>query len=74
MNTSRGRVTIVEVVQILFVIAGVYALWPVVDKSLRDNVGLMSAGEIYLIRLLLPLMLLVLLATLYLTAGSGAQR
>lgn len=68
---DRGRITIVEVMVVLFALAMVRALFPVFNNALSSNLGSLSVGEVYLFRLLLPLMLLVLLATLYTTAGQA---
>lgn len=68
---QRGRITIVEVLTGTFALAFVSALWPVVADSLDGATGLMTTGEIYLMRLLLPLMLLVLLSVIFVTAGQG---
>jgi len=69
--SDRGRITVVEVVLTLFVLAFMYALWPVVSSSLDAATGQMSVGTVYLIRIMLPLMLLVLLSVIYVTANSG---
>lgn len=68
---DRGRITIVELLTGTFALAFVGALWPVVADSLDSSTSLMSTGEIYLIRILLPLMLLVLLTVIMVTAGQG---
>lgn len=70
-DENRGRITIVEVVVVLFALAMVRALYPVLNQSLSVSLDSLSVGETYLFRLLLPLMLLVLLATLYTTAGQA---
>lgn len=71
MSSDRARITIVEVVLVLFALAMVRALYPVFNHSLTISLGSLSVGETYLFRLLLPLMLLVLLATIYTTAGQA---
>ena len=71
---TRGRITIVEVVTGVFALAFLGALWPVVQDALDSNVGMMSTGEAYLIQLLLPLMLLVMLSVVFVTAKSGGGR
>lgn len=71
MNSDRGRITVVEVLLTLFTLAFIYALWPVVDSSLDSATGEMSVGTVYLIRIMLPLMLLVMLSLIYVTANSG---
>jgi len=68
---DRGRITIVEVVVVLFSLAVVRALYPVLNHALEVSLDSLSVGETYLFRLLLPFMLLVLLATLYTTAGQA---
>lgn len=69
--SDRGRITIVEVMLTLFTLAFMYALWPVVASSLDAATGQMSVGTVYLVRIMLPLMLLVLLSVIYVTANSG---
>lgn len=71
---NRGRITIVELLTGTFALAFLGALWPVVSESLDSAAGSMNAGEVYLIRLLLPLMLLVLLTVVFVTAGQGGRR
>jgi len=71
---TRGRITIVEIVTGVFALGFVAALWPVVQDALESNVGMMSTGEAYLIQLLLPLMLLVMLSVVFVTAKSGGGR
>jgi cytochrome c biogenesis factor len=71
---TRGRITIVEVLTGTFALAFVAALWPVVADALDSSAGVMSTGEVYLMRILLPLMLVVLLTVVFVTAGSGGGR
>ena len=71
---TRGRITIVEIVTGVFALGFVAALWPVVQDALEANMGQMSTGEAYLIQLLLPLMLLVMLSVVFVTANSGGGR
>jgi len=73
-DDTRGRITIVEIVTSLFALGFVAALWPVVQDGLESNLGVLSAGEAYLIQLLLPLMLLVLLTVVFVTANAGGGR
>jgi len=68
---TRGRITIVEVLMALFSLAFLGALWPVVADSLDAAVPQMSTGVVYIMQLILPLILLVLLSTVYATAGQG---
>lgn len=70
----RGRITIVEVVMGLAAVAFLSALWPVVADALDTASSSMSTGEIYLFRLLLPLMLVVFLTTVFVTAIKGGGR
>lgn len=71
---ERGRITIVEVLTGTFALAFVAALWPVVADSLDGATAIMSTGEIYLMRILLPLMLVVLLTVVFVTASAGGGR
>lgn len=71
MRDDRARITIVEILMSLFAMAFLGALWPVVSDSLDAAVSEMSVGVVYLMQLILPLMLLVLLSTVYATAGEG---
>jgi cytochrome c biogenesis factor len=73
-DDTRGRITIVEIVTSVFALGFVAALWPVVQDGLESNIGQLSAGEAYLIQLLLPLMLLVLLTVVFVTANAGGGR
>ena len=74
LDDTRGRITIVEIVTGVFALGFVAALWPVVQDALDQNVGVMNTGEVYLIRLLLPLMLLVMLTVVFVTANAGGGR
>jgi len=73
-DDTRGRITIVEVLTGTFALAFVAALWPVVADSLDSATALMSTGEIYLVRIVLPLMLVVLLTVVFVTASAGGGR
>lgn len=73
-DDDRGRITIVEVLTGTFALAFVAALWPVVADSLDGATGIMSTGEIYLVRIVLPLMLIVLLTVVFVTASAGGGR
>jgi len=73
-DDTRGRITIVEIVTSVFALGFVAALWPVVQAALESNIDLLSTGEAYLIQLLLPLMLLVLLTVVFVTANAGGGR
>jgi cytochrome c biogenesis factor len=73
-DDTRGRITIVEVLTGTFALAFVAALWPVVADSLDGATAIMSTGEIYLVRILLPLMLVVLLTVVFVTASAGGGR
>jgi len=73
-DDTRGRITIVEIVTSVFALGFVAALWPVVQDALESNLDLLSTGEAYLIRVLLPLMLLVLVTVVFVTANAGGGR
>ena len=73
-DDTRGRITIVEIVTSVFALGFVAALWPVVQGALESNLGLLSPGTAYLIQLILPLMLLVLLTVVFVTANAGGGR
>jgi len=70
----RGRITIVEVLLMMFTLAFLGALWPVVQDAIDSSASSLGTGELYLFRLLLPLMLLVMLSVLFVTASSGGGR
>jgi cytochrome c biogenesis factor len=74
MDDRRGRITIVELLTGTFALAFVGALWPVVADSLDSATGALNTGEIYLFRIILPLMLLVLLTVVFVTAAQGGGR
>ena len=73
-SDTRGRITIVEIVTGVFALGFVAALWPVVQDALESNMHQISTGEAYLIQLLLPLMLLVMLSVVFVTANAGGGR
>jgi len=73
-DDTRGRITIVEIVTSVFALGFVAALWPVLQDAIESNLGLLSTGEAYLFQLLLPLMLLVLLTVVFVTANAGGGR
>jgi len=73
-DDMRARITIVEVLTGTLALALVAALWPVVADALDGATGIMSTGEIYLVRILLPLMLVVLLTVVFVTASAGGGR
>jgi cytochrome c biogenesis factor len=73
-DDTRGRITIVEIVTSVFALGFVAALWPVVQDALESNLDLLSTGEAYLVQLLLPLMLLVLVTVVFVTANAGGGR
>lgn len=73
-SDTRGRITIVEIVTGVFALGFVAALWPVVQDALESNMNLLSTGEAYLFQLLLPLMLLVMLSVVFVTANAGGGR
>ena len=73
-SDTRGRITIVEIVTGVFALGFVAALWPVVQDALESNMNLLSTGEAYLFQILLPLMLLVMLSVVFVTANAGGGR
>jgi cytochrome c biogenesis factor len=73
-DDTRGRITIVEVLTGTFALAFVAALWPVVADALDSSAGIMSTGEVYLVRIMLPLLLIVLLTVVFVTASAGGGR
>lgn len=70
----RGRITIVEVLMSLFTIGFLAALWPVVQDAIDTSAATLNAGELYMFRLLLPLMLLVLFSVIFVQASAGGGR
>jgi cytochrome c biogenesis factor len=73
-DDTRARITIVEVLTGTFALAFVAALWPVVADALDSSAGIMSTGEVYLVRIMLPLLLIVLLTVVFVTASAGGGR
>lgn len=69
---SRGRLTIPDVLYLLVTMAFMGALYPVFHAGLVANASYLSTGEAYLLKLLLPLMVLVFAGVIFLTARRGA--
>lgn len=74
IGDTRGRLTIPDVLIGTFALAILGALWPVVAEGMDTATPEMTVGELYLARLLLPLMLLTLLAVVFAKATAGGQR
>ena len=74
IGDRRGRITVPDVLISVFILAALGALWPVVADSLDGATQYMNAGEIYIMRLLLPLMLLVMLAMVFAKASAGGHQ
>lgn len=72
MAATRARLTLPGLLSILFALAVLGGLWPVVYDAMATNVGQLSTGELYAFRLLLPAMVLVMLTVLYVEATGGA--
>jgi cytochrome c biogenesis factor len=68
----RGRLTVPDILFVLFAMVALGALWPVVYESLQLNADQLSTGEAYLYQLLLPGALLVLLGGIWQKAIRGA--
>lgn len=66
---ERGRLTVPNVIFLLASFAFVAALWPVVYNGLQSNAGELSAGEAYLLQLILPFALLVIMSIMW-VAGA----
>ncbi|WP_435125370.1 hypothetical protein [Halobaculum sp. D14] len=71
----RGRLTLPDVVFTLFSVACLGALTPVFYTLLKQNAGEFSAGEQLLFQAMVPALLVVMLAMIYITAvGGGGTR
>lgn len=70
----RGRLTLPDLLFALAAFAFLGALWPVVADSLETSVQYMTTGEVYLVRLLLPLAILTMLSLIYVKAAGGARQ
>lgn len=73
MMDQRARLTLPDLLIAVFALAVLGALWPVAAEALDNATTHMNAGEIYLMRLLLPLMLLTLLAVIFAKATTGGR-
>lgn len=71
MLGTRARLTVPDVLFVLWSVAIIGALWPVVDAAISKNAGVMSTGSSYIYQLLLPMAVLVLFSVIYLKAVAG---
>jgi hypothetical protein len=68
---DRGRVTLPDLVFVLFSLAVLGALGPIVVSGIDDLAGSASTPTVYALRLLVPLASLVLLYSVYAKAVKG---
>jgi hypothetical protein len=68
---ARARITIPDLVHLLYAFAFLAALYPVF-WTLLEGAPTLGTGELYLLQLVLPTALLVLLWVLFAKAGGGA--
>lgn len=72
MMDTRGRLTLVDVVFVVADIAFLAVMLRVFYPVLQEHGGSLATGEGYLWQLIPPLLVLVLLATIWVTAISGS--
>lgn len=70
---NRGRITVPDVLIYLVTVAFVAGLYPAYTDLLEANIDVVPEGPAIIFRTLLPLMLLVLLGSIYLKAGAGPK-
>lgn len=73
MLGNRGRLTVGQIVQLVFVLGFLGALVPVFYTSLDANAGDIGTGPGLLFRALIPLMIVVLLNFMWTAATEGAS-
>lgn len=69
----RGRITVPDVVFLVFTLAVLGSLYPVFTDAFSSSTSVLSLGESYLFQLLLPFAVLVILATIWRKAIVGAD-
>lgn len=67
----RGRLTIPDLAFLLFSLAALAALWPVLNDGLQSNAAEISTGEGYVFTLWLPLAICIMLAMAWRAAVGG---
>jgi len=72
--TDRGRLTPVDVVFFLVSMGAMAALAPVFLDFLNQNAYQATTPQVWLLRLLVPTLLLTILALIYTNAVEGFQR
>lgn len=72
MPDERARITVAQVVQLLFVMAILAALAPVYFTSLDANADLIGTGPGLLLRALVPLMVIAIMHWIWSGATGGA--
>lgn len=70
---TRARLTIPDVMFLLFSVAILGALFPVFQDLMNKHAASMSTGEAYLLQLVLPLIIVVLFSVVFVTAIAGGQ-
>lgn len=70
---DRARITIPDVVFVLFTLGFFAALSPVFFEMLNQNLSGMGTGMALLLRLIPPLIIIVLLGVIYAKAVQGAR-
>lgn len=68
---ERARITLPDLVYILFALAFLGALYPVFFEALDMQAPNMMTGSVYIYQLILPLALLVMLTVIYVKATAG---
>jgi hypothetical protein len=69
---ERARLTLPDLGYIAFALAGFAALWPVFWSGLNDAAADLGTGEVYLLRLTGPLLVVVIFALLWRKTIRGA--
>lgn len=73
MNLDRGRLTPVDVVVFLAVLAVLAALGPVFLNLMDQNLYQANPATAWMVRLIMPVILLTLLAFIYVNAAQGVR-
>lgn len=71
MRRQRARITIPDLLFVLFAIAVLGALWPVWNNLFESNIGEIPTGTAWLLQLILPMALLVLVTVIFAKAARG---
>lgn len=70
---DRGRITVPDVLFVLYSLAFLAVLWQPVWDGLENNSAIMPTGTVYLFRMFLPFAAIVMMAMIYVKAVRGAN-